>query len=180
MLFTAYLYRSIVDNEPTMVAATPLVPALDAQRSNRTRPDQLSIFVSAMDEGNILENQLNSMMSGVFSESEHVKVYRILESNSNYHFWPEDYALSLEVLTLPAETRIGIQLMAAQTGRISHTDTLVLSSTAMQALTHEELEQITIFSRDLVSEQGPLVTDYQKSQASVINPAVQNESSSTE
>ena len=88
-------------------------------------------------------------------------------------FWPEDYVLSLEVLTLPTETRIGIQLMAAQTGRISHSDTLILSSAAMQQLTHEELKQITAFSRNLVSEKGPLVTDYQKMEASANNAVVQ-------
>jgi hypothetical protein len=169
MLFTSYLNRAVVDNEPNIMSATPLVSALDAQMPYRARPDHLSIFVSAIDEGNILENQLNSMMSGVFSESEHVKVYRILEPNSNNRFWPEDYTLSIEVLNLPTETRVGIQLMAAQTGRISHSDTLVLSATAMQALTHEELEQITDFSRGLVSEQGPLVTDFQKAQASASN-----------
>jgi len=158
VLLTTYLNH---DEEPDIEAATPLNMMHQVQSSNRARPDHLSIFVSAMDEGNVLENQLNSMMSGVFSESEHVRVYRILESNSNATYWPEDYVLSLEVLPLPNETRVGIQLMAAQTGRISHTDTLKLGSTATQRLTLKELEQITDFSRNLVSERGPLVTDYQ-------------------
>lgn len=165
-LFTTYQNRSAPDEEPRMKAATPINSALNTQHSDRARPDHLSIFVSAVDEGNSLENQLNSMMSGVFSESGHVRVYRILESHSNDHFWPEDYTLSLEVLTLPTETRIGIQLMSAQTGRIIHTDTIVLSSSAMQRLTHEELEHITVFSRNLVSERGPLVIDYQTAEIS--------------
>lgn len=161
MLITTYLNRSAPDSEPNMRAASPLISSSDSQISNRMRPGHLSIFVSAIDHGNVLKNQLNGMMSGVFSESDQVRVYRILESNAHYRFWPEDYVLSLDVLSLPTETRIGIQLMAAQTGRISHSDNLILSATAMQRLTLEELEQITDFSRNLVSEQGPLVSDYQ-------------------
>lgn len=160
VLSVSYLNFSGSTKEPAMRAASPLSSANVSGFSSRVRPDHLSIFVSAIDRGNSLENQLNSMMSGVFSESENVRVYRILDSSSQVVYWPEDYVLSLEVLPLASETQVGIQLMAGQTGRIGHTDTLTLSSEASQRLTHEELELITEFSRNLVAKRGPLVRDY--------------------
>ena len=159
-ILVTYLSLDHRDEEPVIQAASPLHSTMEIQRTERTRPDHLSIFVSAVDEGNPLENQLNSMMSGVFSESEQVRVYRILDSTSHYRFWPEDYVLSLEVMSLPSETQIGVQLMAAQTGRISYSDTLVLSEMASESLTHEELDLITTFSRNLINDDGPLVNDY--------------------
>ncbi|MFK7855213.1 MAG: hypothetical protein AB8B79_13915 [Granulosicoccus sp.] len=160
VLSVSYITFSGSEKEPAIRAASPLSSANISGFSSRIRPEHLSIFVSAIDRGNSLENQLNSMMSGVFSESENVRVYRILDSTSQVIYWPEDYVLSLEVLPLASETQVGIQLMAGRTGRIGHTDTITLSSEASQRLTHEELELITDFSRKLVAKQGPLVRDY--------------------
>lgn len=157
-------YQTQDNDVPTAAAATAAVTPVSATRS---RPEKVSLFVSALDQGNSLNNQLNTMMSGVFSESQSVRVYRILETATAQQHWPEDYLVSVNVLPLPEETRVSVQLVEAQTGRISHSENLSLSKSANDGLSADELDTITVFARDLVSEQGPLFEDYKSKQTAV-------------
>lgn len=126
----------------------------------RSRPEQVSLFVSALEQGNSLNDQLNTMLSGVFSESNSLHVYRVFDSTQPRQHWPEDYLVSVDVLPLPTETRVSVQLVEAQTGRISHSENIALSKNATEGLNGEELVTITAFARHLISENGPLFTDY--------------------
>jgi hypothetical protein len=126
----------------------------------RDRPQQVSLFVSALEQGNSLNDQLNTMLSGVFSESNSLFVYRVFDSSKSRQHWPEDYLVSVDVLPLPTETRISIQLIEAQTGKVSHSENIALSKNATNGLNGEELVTITEFARQLISEDGPLFTDY--------------------
>lgn len=126
----------------------------------RSRPQQVSLFVSALEQGNSLNDQLNTMLSGVFSESNSLHVYRVFDSTRSRQHWPEDYLVSVDVLPLPTETRVSVQLVEAQTGRISHSENIALSKNATKGLNGEELVTITEFARQLISENGPLFTDY--------------------
>lgn len=155
-------YQSQTNEAPAAAAATA---AFTPTPTTRSRPEKVSLFVSALDRGNSLNNQLNTMMSGVFSESQSVRVYRILETATVQQHWPEDYLVSVNVLPLPDETRVSVQLVEAQTGRISHSENLSLSKSASDGLSADELDTITVFARDLVSEQGPLFEDYNSKQA---------------
>lgn len=137
-------------------AATTVEPSVPM----RDRPGKVSLFISALDQGNSLNDQLNTMISGVFSESEELRVYRILETTNVSQHWPEDYLVSVDVLPLPSETRVSIQLVEAQTGRISHAENLSLSKQASEGLSAGEFDTITQFARDLVSDEGPLFNDY--------------------
>jgi hypothetical protein len=132
----------------------------------RNRPKQVSLFVSALEQGNSLNDQLNTMLSGVFSESNSLYVYRVFDSKQSRQYWPEDYLVSVDVLPLPTETRISIQLVEAQTGRVSHSENIALSKNATQGLNGEELVTITEFARQLISENGPLFNDYNTKQLS--------------
>ncbi|MFK8075763.1 MAG: hypothetical protein AB8B84_04190 [Granulosicoccus sp.] len=155
-------YQSQTNGAPATAAAkASFTPAPSTMRN---RPEQVSLFVSALERGNSLNSQLNTMMSGIFSESQSVRVYRILETATVQQHWPEDYLVSVNVLPLPEETRVSVQLVEAQTGRISHSENLSLSKTAIDGLSAVELDTITEFARDLVSEQGPLFEDYNSKQ----------------
>ena len=126
----------------------------------RARPEQVSLFVSALEQGNSLNDQLNTMLSGVFSESESLYVYRVFDSSKVRQHWPEDYLVSVDVLPLPTETRVSVQLVEAQTGRVSHSENIALSKNAANGLNGEELATITEFARQLISDEGPLFKDY--------------------
>ena len=126
----------------------------------RERPDKVTLFVSAMEPLGSLENQLNTMISGVFSESPNINVYRILASNQTSQYWPEDYLVSLDIVPLPEQTRVSIQLIEGQTGRVSHTQTLALSNTAKERFSHDELSRIMLAAHELLAIDGPLMTDY--------------------
>ena len=126
----------------------------------RDRPEQVSLFVSALEQGNSLNDQLNTMLSGVFSESTGLYVYRVFDSNLSRQHWPEDYLVSVDILPLPTETRVNVQLLEAQTGRVSHSEHIALSKNAAEGLNGEELVTITEFARQLISENGPLFNDY--------------------
>jgi hypothetical protein len=128
----------------------------------RDRPQQVSLFVSAVEQGNSLNDQLNTMLSGVFSESKSLSVYRVFDSTKPRQHWPEDYLVSLDVLPLPTETRISVQLVEAHTGRVSHSENIALSKNAAEGLNTEELVIITEFARQIISENGPLFNDYKK------------------
>ena len=131
----------------------------------RQRPEQVSLFVSALEQGNSLNDQLNTMLSGVFSESESLYVYRVFDSTQTQQYWPEDYLVSVDVLPLPTETRISVQLVEAQTGRVSHSENIALSKNAPDGLNGEELVTITQFARQLISDDGPLFSDYRTKQS---------------
>lgn len=139
-------------SKAAMTAATPL--------AQRDRPEQISLFVSALKEGNSLYDQLNTMISGVFSESDAVHVYRVFDPSQPRQHWPEDYLVSVDILPLPSETRISVQLVEAQTGRVTYSKNLSLSKNATDGLNSEELVTITAFARQLISENGPLFNDY--------------------
>ncbi|ASJ75125.1 hypothetical protein [Granulosicoccus antarcticus] len=148
--------------EPAMLASHLLQePANTATDNMRPRSDVLSLFVSAMAPAESLASQLNAMMSSVFSESDNVRVYRMLRSTQTQQFWPEDYIMSLNVLPLTEETQISIQLVDAQTGRITHTETVHLSADAPKGLSSADLKILTDFSRHLISADGPLSLDYE-------------------
>lgn len=144
---------------PDMQAASP-TQLSGFEQPPRQRPDSLSLFISAMEPADSLLSQLNTMMSGVFSESEEVRVYRLMRSTQRQRYWPEDYLLSLNVLPMPDETQVSVQLVDAQTGRITHMEILHLSDSASQQLSADELKMIMDCARFLISEKGPLHTDY--------------------
>jgi len=153
--------RDATQDEPDMHAAMSEGAAEPVSAGgDRPRPDGLSLFISAVDKGNALENSLNAIISSIISESARVKVYRILHEERETRFWPEDYLLSMTALDLPAEIRINMQLMEAATGRIVHSEVVSLNEQAFERLTEEELSMLTDSAMSIVSEYGPLVTDY--------------------
>jgi hypothetical protein len=140
--------------------ATATLAMNSSVQIQRDRPQQVSLFVSALEQGNSLNDQLNTLLSGVFSESNSLYVYRVFDSSQSRQYWPEDYLVSVDVLPLPTETRISVQLVEAQTGRVSHSGNIALSKNAPKGLNNEELVNITEFARQLISENGPLFSDY--------------------
>lgn len=154
-----------ISSEPNMQAATISGNERGAIVV-RSRPTSPTVFISAIDQGNVLENSLNAVVSGVISESEQIRVYRILDIERETNFWPEDYILTLTTLDLPDETRISLQLMEAATGRIVHSEAVGLNERAFEQLTQEELTQIIDTARAIVREEGPLVRDYSAKQTS--------------
>lgn len=148
------------DADPAILAATP-VPGTDAAPSAiRARPDIPSVFVSAINQGNALENSLNAIVSSAIAESDQVQVYRILQTDSNIGFWPEDYVLTLTALDLPDEKRVNMQLMEADSGRIVHSRAVPLDEQADDQLTQTELDQLIDAAKSMVSKSGPLVQHY--------------------
>lgn len=147
--------------EPALQASRPLSQDTPgAAFTQRSRPDSISLFVSASAPENSLTNQVNTTMSSVFSESGNVRVYRMLRPEQRQQFWPEDYHVTLNVLPMLDQTQVSVQLVDAQTGRIAHAEILRLSAGAPQALSSEDLQTIMECSRRLVSEDGPLALDY--------------------
>ena len=152
---------------PSMQAASPAHSlASYTLPPPRQRPDSLSLFVSAMEQTDSLVSQLSTMMSDVFSGSEDIRVHRLFRSSQRQQFWPEDYLVSINVLPLPEETQISVQLVDAQTGRITHVENLHLSTSASTRLSAEELQTIMDCAHYLISTDGPLRTDYQTKMAS--------------
>ncbi|MFK7995478.1 MAG: hypothetical protein AB8B87_15190 [Granulosicoccus sp.] len=148
-----------IGNEPDIQAAVASNPEPD-NGLRRQRPESPSVFINAFNRGNVLENTLNAVVSGAMSESEQVRVYRILDTERETRFWPEDYILTLTVLDLPDETRVNMQLMKAETGHIVHSSVMRLNELAFEQLTQEELTTLIDTARSMVSESGPLMTDY--------------------
>lgn len=163
----AFLVGTLVNGEapsrePIMQAASLAHSSTSLDYSpQRARPDTLSLFISALDTTDTLVSQLSTMMIGVFSESEDVRVYRMMRSTQRQQFWPEDYLLSINVLPLPQETQISVQLLDAQTGRITHVENLHLSTSATEQLNAAEMKTIIDCANYLISSDGPLHTDYQ-------------------
>lgn len=148
--------------EPELLASKLSQDTSNAAGSRRSRPDSLSLFFSATTPENSLASQVNTAMSSVFSETDDIRVYRMLQPAQLQQFWPEDYHVSLNVLPLLDETQLSVQLVAAQTGRIIHSETLHLSAGAPQGLSSEDLQAIMECSRRLIREDGPLSRDYKK------------------
>ncbi|MGQ7845110.1 hypothetical protein ACUNV4_11585 [Granulosicoccus sp. 3-233] len=147
---------------PSMQAASPArSPTGYHLSSPRQRPESLSLFVSAMEQSDSLVSQLSTLMSDVFSESEDIRVHRLFRSTQGQQYWPEDYLVSINVLPLPEETQVSVQLVDAQTGRITHVENLHLSTNASKRLSAEELQTIMDCAHYLISASGPLRTDYQ-------------------
>jgi hypothetical protein len=126
------------------------------------RPEKLALFIGTIDSDSMLVNQLNTILSGVFSESGAVKVYRQLDSIAKQRYSPEDYRVALHIMPLPGETRLNIQLVDGETGRVTHSETLALSEKADQHLTTEELNSIMNAARRLIDPDGPLFEDYNR------------------
>jgi len=153
--------RMQTQQDSDLANAEPLQSQNVRATSVRQRPDHVTVFVDARSESDTLSEQLNTILSGVFLESSKIRVYRILEGLETARYWPEDYLVSLDVLPLPTETRISVQLVDAQTGRIRHSDSIALSKEANESLTRGELASVIEFARHLVSDEGPLLLDYQ-------------------
>ncbi len=151
------LQERFSSSEPEILAATK-EPGRDL--STRGRPTEPTIFISAIDYGNELENSLNTLVSGVISESEHVNVYRILDSERDIRFWAEDYILTLTAVQESDETQINMQLVEARTGRFVHSEVARLDKQAANHLTLVELERITDAARSLVDIDGPVLSDF--------------------
>lgn len=128
----------------------------------RSRPEQLSVFISATDEGNELQKKLNTLVSGVIFDSDNVSVYRMMEAEPTVNFWPEDYILTLDPMSLSDETRVSLQLMDAQTGRLSYSEDVSLGAMAEVELSESDLSNVIAIAQKLINEQGPLFEDYQK------------------
>jgi len=164
ILFTHYRYTT--NEEPLMAA---LHTSSDSSSQIRYKPEKVSLFISQTSQSNSLKDQVNTMMSSVFSESEALSVFRIMESVKVREHWPEDYLVSVDILPLPSETRVNVQLVEAQTGRISHSQNLALSKSAQDGISDEELNTITMFAKELISEEGPLFEDYRQKESNVVS-----------
>ncbi|MFK7860132.1 MAG: hypothetical protein AB8B64_14995 [Granulosicoccus sp.] len=163
----ASLLVAFVQNKTLFFGEPDLQAALSADRNPdatdgqaRARPDDLSLFISAIDNGNAFENNLNAVISSIISESGRLKVYRILDKSTDTRFWPEDYILTMTALDLPDETRVNMQLMEAATGRIVHSQVVRLNEQAFEQLTQKELDMIIDSARSIVNENGPMTNDY--------------------
>lgn len=126
---------------------------------DRPRPEQVTIFVSAGSDDSLRE-QLNTIISGFFLMSSDLRVHRKFDKVITGKYWPEDYLVSLDVLPLPSETRISVQLIEAQTGRIVQSDILLLSADADKSLTREEISKMQKLANQLTGKDGPLLLDY--------------------
>lgn len=126
----------------------------------RSRPAQVSVFINAMDQGSALENNLNTVLSGALLENTDIQVHRkfILEQDTQY--WPEDYFLTINAMELPTETRIDLQLIAAQTGQIMHSLPISLDRDSHEKLTQQDLSLIIDSAKNLIEKDGPLFSDY--------------------
>jgi hypothetical protein len=136
--------------------------------SVRGRPEQLSVFISAVDAGNELQSNLNTVISGALSDSDNVRVYRIMNEKPSIVFWPEDYILTLDAMNLSDETRVSLQLMDAQTGRLSHSEEVSLGTLANTQLTDHDLSSVISAALKLINKSGPMFDDY-KEKANILN-----------
>ena len=152
------------DASPSILAATPLTGTRIASPAIRARPSMPAVFISAINQGNALENSLNSLVSSVISESEQVQAFRILETESDMRFWPEDYILALTALDLPDERQVNMQLIEADTGRIVHSQSVSLKEQADDQLTQAELTHLIDAAQEIVSKSGPLMQHYTANQ----------------
>ena len=83
-----------------------------------------------------------------------------MDQRPTFNFWPEDYILTLASLNLPNETRVDLQLMEAMTGRIVHSQALILSGQASEQVSRAELTELIEATQSLVMEKGPLFIHY--------------------
>ena len=134
--------------------------------ADRDRPDGPSVFISAIDQGDPLENTLNTLISSVISENTDVGVYRILDQNQNFQYWPEDYLLELAALNMGSETRINLQLIEALTGQIIHSEVIGLNARGSDQFSSDELTTLIEAIRSMIIEKGPLLQHYSQRTAS--------------
>ncbi len=146
-------------NGPVILAATPDGTGAEIPTS-RIRPLDPTVFVSAISYGDDLENNLNTLVSGAISESEHVKLNRILDTQRDMRFWPEDYILTVTVVDVPDETQVNMLLVEARTGRFVHSETTTLNSQAASQLSPVELTNVIATVRTVVDIDGPLLRDF--------------------
>ena len=145
------------DGDTGITTANSSIVTTPAPITNRTRPDRPAVFVSAINQGNTLENSLNAVISSALSESDEVLVFRILDEGSPLSFWPEDYILTLSALDLSDEKRVTMQMMEADSGLMVHSWTMALDEQANDQLTQAELEQLMNAAKEIVSKSGPLL-----------------------
>ena len=134
--------------------------------ADRNRPDGPSVFISAIDQGDPLENSLNTLVSSIISENTDLGVYRILGQNQIIQYWPEDYLLKLATLNLGSETRIQLQLIEALTGRIIYSDVINLNAKGSEQLSTDELANLIEATRSIIIDTGPLLQHYLQRTAS--------------
>ena len=128
--------------------------------ADRDRPDGPSVFISAIDQGDPLENSLNTMVSSVISENNDLGVYRILDRNQVVQYWPEDYLLELATLNLGSETRVHLQLIEALTGQIIHSEVISLNAEGSKQFSSDELANLIEATESIIIEKGPLLQHY--------------------
>jgi len=145
------------DNTGITTTNSSMSTTTTAPITNRVRPDRPAVFVSAVNQGNTLENSLNAVISSTLSESNEVLVFRILDAGAPLVFWPEDYILALSALDLPDEKRVTMQIMEANSGRMVHSWTMALDDQANDQLTQAELKQLMNAAAEIVSTSGPLL-----------------------
>ena len=156
LIAVSYVVNHSANNStPQMQAAAPL-----NNIAIRIRPNIPSVFVSAIDQGDPWQNSLNTLVSSVISENSDLNVHRIMDQQPTFNFWPEDYILTLASLNLPNETRVDLQLMEAMTGRIVHSQALILSGQASEQVSRAELTELIEATQSLVMEKGPLFIHY--------------------
>lgn len=148
------------DDDTGMTTANSSVVATPVPITNRARPDRPAVFVSAINQGNTLENSLNAVISSALSESDEVLVFRILDEGSPLAFWPEDYILTLSALDLSDEKRVTMQMMEADSGLMVHSWTMALDEQADDQLTQAELDQLMNAAKEIVSQSGPLLVHH--------------------
>lgn len=130
------------------------------QLHQRPRPDSISLFMQDVIPADSMLNQINTIMSTVFADAADFQVYRSRQGQQGQYYWPEDYLVSLYLLPMPEQTRISVQLLDAQTGRISHSQVLQFNADAEPELTAEDVRSVTDLARYLISDDGPLQQDY--------------------
>lgn len=157
LVYFGYQRSALTESENQALAADS---PLSSARMVRVRPEDPVVFVSAADHVNPFEISLNALVSSVISEGNYLKVHRYFDIEHIAQFWPEDYMLNLTVLDLPDETRIDMQLVEAQSGRLVHSQAVIFSPMAAEQLTHEEMDALIDITRSIVDESGPLRTDY--------------------
>ena len=128
--------------------------------ADRDRPDGPSVFISAIDQGDPLENSLNTVVSSVISKNNDVGVYRILDRNQVVQYWPEDYLLELATLNLGSETRVHLQLIEALTGQIIHSEVISLNAEGSEQFSSDELANLIEATQSIIIEKGPLLQHY--------------------
>jgi len=136
---------------------------VDIQQSQpRVRPEIPTIFIASNWVDSKLDAQLVSTVSDVFSRFDHFQVHRSNSASEIGQYWPEEYQIVLNSMSVGNNTRVTVELMHAQTGRVLHTESLRLSGSANEFLSIKEQESIEETTARLVQRDGLLMNDYKE------------------